>query len=311
MGDFSRLIFGGISDAEAIAARNKALAETQRNAYAKSARQGDLGGGKGALIAPSATPPPTPKTRVTFDRKQFFGELRRKLFKGGLDQSQVDGVTRLLDVWFKHYAVDGSAQELAYDLATSYHETGRKMQPVTESLNYSVSGLLMTFSRSRISTAEANTYGRKTGSSANQVAIANTLYGGAWGAKYLGNTEPGDGWRFRGVGDVQNTGRRNARRISDLLNKTYKLGIDLETKPEQRADPLISAHSLFIGNRHGVWTGRKISDFIDGIDESDDEDFREYVGGRYIVNGTDKAAQIAHYAVDFEHALLAAGYDVG
>ena len=80
-----------------------------------------------------------------------------------------------------------------------------------ENLNYSVDGLLKMFGRHRISEADARKFGRALGRPAHQNAIANIIYGGEWGRKNLGNTEPGDGWRFRGGGEKQITGRANYR----------------------------------------------------------------------------------------------------
>ena len=82
---------------------------------------------------------------------------------------------------------------------------------LAESLNYSVEGLLKMFGRHRISAADCDKFGRKPGQAANQNALANILYGGEWGRKNLGNTEPGDGWRYRGGGVKQITGRANFR----------------------------------------------------------------------------------------------------
>lgn len=78
-----------------------------------------------------------------------------------------------------------------------------------ENLNYSVQGLLATFGRHRISEADARRLGRAPGRPADQEAIANCIYGGPWGRANLGNTQPGDGWRFRGGGRKQLTGRAN------------------------------------------------------------------------------------------------------
>lgn len=46
------------------------------------------------------------------------------------------------------------------------------------------------------------------------MAIANFVYGGAWGKANLGNDRPGDGWNFRGSGLIQTTGRDNFRAAS-------------------------------------------------------------------------------------------------
>lgn len=82
-------------------------------------------------------------------------------------------------------------------------------QRTRENLNYSVAGLLNTFGTHRITRAQAAMYGRSDEHSADQEAIANIVYGGAWGAQNLGNTQPGDGWRYRGRGYKQITGRHN------------------------------------------------------------------------------------------------------
>jgi putative chitinase len=41
----------------------------------------------------------------------------------------------------------------------------------------------------------------------NPELLANTVYGGEWGKKNLGNTKEGDGWKYRGRGAMQTTGR--------------------------------------------------------------------------------------------------------
>ena len=82
---------------------------------------------------------------------------------------------------------------------------------LAENLNYSVEGLMKTFGRHRISAADCAKFGRSKTQAANQNAIANIVYGGEWGKKNLGNTEPGDGWRYRGSGLKQITGRANFR----------------------------------------------------------------------------------------------------
>ncbi len=53
-------------------------------------------------------------------------------------------------------------------------------------------------------------------------------------AKRLGNTEAGDGKRFKGRGPIQITGRDNYRRYGE------RLGLDLVTQPEQAATPAVA-----------------------------------------------------------------------
>jgi len=85
-----------------------------------------------------------------------------------------------------------------------------------ESLNYAYdSPMMRNFIRwGRISDADAKKFGRTAGHPAHQNALANILYGGDFGRKNLGNTQPGDGWKFRGRGLKQLTGRDNYRRFS-------------------------------------------------------------------------------------------------
>lgn len=59
-------------------------------------------------------------------------------------------------------------------------------------------------------------------------------------AKGLGNTELGDGVRYRGRGYMQLTGRDNYRRVGRLL------GIDLERSPELAARPDIAARAALL-----------------------------------------------------------------
>lgn len=69
------------------------------------------------------------------DRDKFFPSVRASLFGGALTQSQVDGMNYLLDVWEMYFEKpnprDG-AKWLAYCLATVFHETDRKIQPIEE-----------------------------------------------------------------------------------------------------------------------------------------------------------------------------------
>jgi len=95
------------------------------------------------------------------------------------------------------------------------------MSQLQESLNYSVNGLLATFSRRRISVEQANAWGRIPGRTANQEALANQLYGGTFGLEKLGNTRPGDGWLYRGRGLKQLTGRDNYNRCGRAIGEDF------------------------------------------------------------------------------------------
>jgi predicted chitinase len=103
---------------------------------------------------------------------------------------------------------------------------------MSEGLNYSGERLLEVFpGRNGLHTiAQANAI-----TAGGPEAVANAVYGGAWGKKHLGNTEPGDGWTFHGRGYVQLTGRDAYERIGK------EIGQDLVHHPELAADREIAA----------------------------------------------------------------------
>lgn len=80
-------------------------------------------------------------------------------------------------------------------------------------------------------------------------AIANRVY-----AKRLGNGNEasGDGWRYRGSGYKQLTGRSNYREIGNIV------GMDIEGNPELAREPKTAAAIAF-----AFWEARKCSPLAD------------------------------------------------
>ncbi len=103
---------------------------------------------------------------------------------------------------------------------------------LTENLNYSTEALINKFGRHRISIADAKKYGRNENHPANQEMIANILYGGEFGRRNLGNTDPTDGWDCRGFGPKQNTGRRNQQAFADAMGITLEEAQSYMRTPE-------------------------------------------------------------------------------
>lgn len=104
-----------------------------------------------------------------------------------------------------------------------------------ENLNYRASALKALFSRSRISEEDCEKYGRTDDHPADQAMIANTIYGGAWGLKNLGNEDEGDGWAYKGRGYIQLTGKANYRKAGEAL------GVDFLSNPELVETPMYAA----------------------------------------------------------------------
>ena len=66
----------------------------------------------------------------------------------------------------------------------------------------------------------------------------------------------------------------------------------------------IALHAAFEGMSKGLFTGKKLADYV--VDGRAD-----YVGARRIINGTDQAPRIARFALAFRHALRQARYPLG
>lgn len=64
------------------------------------------------------------------NRKTFYDLIRIHPFDGKINQSQVNGINTILDVWEQRKQTD--ARFLAYPLATTFWETDRHMQPIEE-----------------------------------------------------------------------------------------------------------------------------------------------------------------------------------
>ena len=220
------------------------------------------------------------------DRIAFFTSLRRRksgVFGTSLSQDQVEGVEAILD------AGEGlPMSHLAYALGTAFGETGGRMQPITENMNYSARRIPQVFSARRLN-------GRSAASLAgNPERLAAVVYGGI-----LGNNTTGDGWTYRGHGLVQLTGKDNFRRMGD------RVGVDLVRYPHLALQMDISAKALIAGIRDGIYTGKSASDYLPATGRATRA---EYVQARRIINGTFEADKYAGYAVAFEAALIAGGY---
>jgi predicted chitinase len=107
------------------------------------------------------------------------------------------------------------------------------------------------------------------------------------GRQDLGNTQPGDGVKFKGRGYVQVTGRKNYDRWSKFL------GIDAIANPALLAQPKYAISTLCLGmtGKNGApnFTGVTVGQYING-------GRRDFVGAREVVNGSDRASLIASYA---------------
>jgi putative chitinase len=103
------------------------------------------------------------------------------------------------------------------------HESGN-FKTLQENLNYSAKGLNATWPSRFASEADAQPFHR------NPEKIANKVYSGR-----MGNTMVGDGWKYRGRGLIQLTGKDNYRLASDALGVDFVANPDLVLTKENAA----------------------------------------------------------------------------
>jgi len=193
----------------------------------------------------------------------FFDGLRGPLFGGGMTASQVEGVEAITREGRRRGL---PLPQIAYVLATAHHETGRRMQPVREG-----------FARD----------------DAHAVRIVTAMHRAGRIRVNYAKPDRKTGRSYYGRGHVQLTWRRNYATFAK------RLGVDLVGDPDLALDPVVSVAILFDGMSLGLYTGKRLADYI--TPQSVD-----FVGARRIVNGTDKAELVAGYARSYLEPLRAA-----
>jgi len=95
---------------------------------------------------------------------------------------------------------------------------------------------------------------------------------------------------YYGRGYVQITWRSNYQKYGEIL------GFDLVGNPDKALDPNVALFILVHGFKTGTFTGRKITDYING-------DKADFYQARRCINGLDKAAEIAELAKGWRKKL--------
>lgn len=132
---------------------------------------------------------------------------------------------------------------LAHFFAQLEHESNLK--PISENLNYSSSGLIRIF-RKYFTDLEAIQFQRQP------ERIANRVYANRMGNS---NEDSGDGWKYRGRGFIQITGKNNYVRLSKATNIDFVKNPDLLLTEE---NSMISAIWF--------WTTNKLNGLADKDD---------------------------------------------
>lgn len=170
------------------------------------------------------------------------------------------------------YKID-TPLRLAHFLAQCHHESNG-FRVVEENLNYSAKGLLKTFPK-YFNEKSAEEYAH------NKVRIASRVYANRMGN---GSEETQDGWKYRGRGYIQLTGKDNYTAFNDRLPE------DIINNPDLVATkyPMLSAAWF--------WDQNKINEICDNGNVTDVT--RKVNGG---LNGIEDRMQLFEHYSDILH----------
>ena len=143
---------------------------------------------------------------------------------------------------------------MSHFMAQAMTETGG-FRVLRESMSYSVPRMLQIFGvgnhSAKITAAEAPSLAH------NERALSERVYGlgNPRKARELGNTQPGDGFLFRGNGVLQTTGRGAHKRMGQAFGLDFEANPDLVTAPEHALKPALKE-----------WTDNNLNRFADQND---------------------------------------------
>jgi len=130
-----------------------------------------------------------------------------------------------------------SPERAAHFFAQTAHESGG-FTAFSENLNYGANGLLGTFGK-YFNSATAEAYARQP------IKIASKVY-----ANRMGNGDEAsqEGWKFRGRGALQTTGKSNYVALSEHLNKP-----EILTNPDLVATDYAFESAMFFFDKNNLW----------------------------------------------------------
>lgn len=170
-------------------------------------------------------------------------EAQLRAIVSSLPVSKISGFTNALNSAMREFLINTPLRQSAFIAQTAHESIG--YSALIENLNYSATALVNTWPR-RFTTENTTLYARQP------EKIANRAY-----ANRMGNRDEasGDGWRYRGRGIIQITGRDNYKACGAAL------GLDLVMSPELLEQPL---HAFRSGAWY--WKSRSLNALADAAD---------------------------------------------
>lgn len=153
-----------------------------------------------------------------------------------------------------------SNERAAHFFGQCAHETGN-FTVFVENLNYSEQGLNRVFKK-YFPNNLAKTYAKQP------IKIASRVYADRMGN---GNEASQDGWKYRGRGAIQTTGKYNYQLLADFLDKP-----EIMNNPDLVSNEYIFESAMFYFNRRNIW---KVAD--KGVDSKTIMNVTKLINGGY------------------------------
>ncbi len=194
-------------------------------------------------VAAASPPTSEPHLLLTAETLRDFAPRARLEYAQVLGTQGNDVLTR--------FAINRNDLRFCHFMAQVAHECG-EFTIVEENLNYSAKRMVEIFGAGRHSAAIGSAEAQRL--AGNKEAFAERVYGlgNPRKARDLGNTEPGDGYRYRGRGFLQITGRAAYREMGK------RIGADLEAEPDKAGEPLYALMTAA-----AFWDSRKLNTYAD------------------------------------------------
>ena len=218
-----------------------------------------------ALAQSTDNPTTTPKKAQIIDRAYFFKRFRSQFHPiREKEQYLIGRYETIFNYWDSEPKLT-DLRWLAYILATTYHETGRKIKAVREC------------------------FGKTDAAS---IACVTRLYRRGRIKRNYARIDPKTGKSYFGRGHVQLTWDYNYKRMGKELGMKNQIYIN----PDLALDKDTSVAILAQGMIKGLFTGKRLSKYFNASSTN-------WGGARRIVNGMDKYKLIGGYGRKF-HATL-------
>jgi len=167
----------------------------------------------------------------------------------GITSAQRDAWYPAIAAAMTKYGITTALRQ-AHFLAQTGHES-LSFQKLEEGLNYSETALTSMFAK-RITPAQAAKYGRNASHPADQQMIASIIYANRNGN---GDVNSGDGYRYRGRGLIQITGKANYAAL------VKQLGVEVLNNPEK-----LTTYALAAESAAAWWSNHNLNKLADADD---------------------------------------------